>query len=222
MVSHELRTPLTSIKGFATTLLATDVVWDAESQHDFLVTINEEADKLTDLIEQLLDLSRLQAGKLRIHPEPRSIADILDMSMAQFEALARQHQLIIHIPADLPPVMADAQRISQVLVNLVENAVKYAPEGTQIIITGEAQPSTVRIDVQDEGPGIPVGDRERIFEPFRQSETAIAQQSKGIGLGLAICKGLIETHGGKIWVADGAEAGTTMSFSLPLASLQQI
>jgi K+-sensing histidine kinase KdpD len=214
MISHELRTPLTAIKGFATTLLATDVTWDAGEQRDFITIINEEADKLAELISQLLDLSRLQAGKLRIQPESRSLSEIIDAAMAQLESLAVQHRLVINVAPDLPPVRVDTQRIAEVLVNLVGNAVKYAPPATVITISAAACEASLQVNVSDEGPGIPLENRERVFEAFLQLENSLHQQGNGLGLGLAICKGLIEAHGGTIWVAD-TSSGTTMSFTLP-------
>jgi PAS domain S-box-containing protein len=219
MISHELRTPLTSIKGFATTLLATDVSWEAENQQEFITIIDEEADKLTDLINQLLDLSRLQAGKLHIRPEPCHLSEIISIASAQLKAVTDQHQLIINIPPNLPPVLADTQRISEVLVNLVSNAAKYTPTTSEITISASIQPANVQINVCDQGPGIPVENRERVFEAFLQLERPLEQQGTGLGLGLAICKGLIEAHGGKIWIADTA-IGATMSFTLPMTNPQ--
>jgi two-component system, OmpR family, sensor histidine kinase KdpD len=221
MISHELRTPLTSIKGFATTLLATDVTWDAKSQQDFITIINEEADKLTDLIDQLLDLSRLQAGKLRIQPESCSVGEIIGIAMAQLETMIAQHRLVINVPPDLPSVMVDTQRIAQVLVNVVGNAVKYAPPATQITISAAVREAQLQVNVSDDGPGIPIEYRESVFEAFLQLENLRPQQLKGVGLGLAICKGLIEAHGGMIWVAD-TSSGTTMSFTLPINPLRNI
>lgn len=219
MISHELRTPLTSIKGFATTLLATDVQWDPESQRSFIDTINEEADKLTELVNQLLDLSRLQAGTLSIHPERKAISDVVNAYLAQLESMTRHHRLIISIPPDLPHLMADPHRVGQVIVNLVHNSAKFAPAGTTITIAAVDQGAMVQIDVSDEGPGIPTDARSKLFEPFRQLETANVPHSKGAGLGLAICRGLIEAHGGKIWLNESTTSGTTMSFTLPISSI---
>ncbi len=219
MISHELRTPLTSIKGFATTLLATDVTWEAENQRSFINIIDSEADKLTDLINQLLDLSRLQAGKLHIRPEASHLSEIINIAMAELEALTQQHRLIIEPLGDLPPILADVRRIAEVLVNLVGNASKYTPPATPITLSAESHGAYLQINVSDEGPGIPIQNRERVFEAFLQLENIPEQQGKGLGLGLAICKGLIEAHGGKIWIAD-APVGTTMSFTLPIAPAQ--
>jgi signal transduction histidine kinase len=214
MISHELRTPLTSIKGFATTLLAADVTWEPEMQHDFIRTINEEADKLTDMIEQLLDLSRLDAGLLRIHPGEFSVYDIVDTAMAQLQTITQHHYLHITLPPDLPHVRADRQRVAQVLVNLVDNAAKYSPADTDITVSAQQTGTGIQIDVRDTGIGIPPQDRQRVFEVFRRGENDSTKRTKGAGLGLAICKGLIEAHGGEIWVQNHAGPGTVMSFTL--------
>lgn len=219
MISHELRTPLTSIKGFATTLLATDVTWEAENQRDFIRIIDEEADKLTDLINQLLDLSRLQAGKLHIRPEARHLNEIISVAKAELESLTKQHRLVIQPLVDLPPVLVDMRRIAEVLVNLVGNATKYTLPATSITISAAIHGANLQVDVCDEGPGIPIENRERVFEAFLQLDSPAELQGKGLGLGLAICKGLIEAHGGKIWIAD-TPIGTTISFTLPIAPAQ--
>jgi two-component system sensor histidine kinase KdpD len=217
MISHELRTPLTSIKGFATTLLADDVQWHPVNQHDFLRTIDEETDKLSDLIEQLLDLSRLEAGTLRIAPKPQTLEHVITTALAQLQAITANHQLMLNVPRDLPLIRADAERISQVLTNLVGNSARYSPAQTTITVTAQRANGMVQIDVTDQGPGIPRQARARIFEPFEQVERPPTNRTGGAGLGLAICKGLIEAHGGRIWVQDRLEPGTTISFTLPVA-----
>ncbi len=220
MISHELRTPLTSIKGFATTLLADDVTWDPNSQRDFIETISQEADKLTDLIEQLLDLSRLESGVLRIVPEEQSLSVIVKRAEAQLQVLTAAHHLRILVPDDLPPVRADPQRIAQVLTNLVNNATKYSPDGTPIAISAARQGQYVQVNVADEGPGIPPEERARVFEAFHQVATdgERTERIKGVGLGLAICRGLVEAQYGRIWIQDRPGPGTTVSFTLPIAA----
>jgi two-component system sensor histidine kinase KdpD len=217
MISHELRTPLTSIKGFATTLLAEDVTWDAASQRDFIETINQEADKLTDMIDQLLDLSRLGAGVLRIHPAPHALTRIIATAMAQLQTIATHYHLLIDVPEQLPPVMADRQRVAQVVTNLVDNAAKYSPRGTEITISASASDEYVQLNVSDQGSGIPAAEREQVFEAFQRGTGESTRRTKGAGLGLAICKGLIEAHSGRIWIADQTGPGTTISFTLPVA-----
>jgi PAS domain S-box-containing protein len=217
MISHELRTPLTSIKGFSTTLLADDVEWKLENQRDFIEIISSEADKLTELIEQLLNLSRLEAGTIRIAPRRVEWGQILLTSQAQLSALTINHHLVIE-ESDLPILNIDVMRISQVVTNLVNNAVKYSPKNTTITISAEKlSDQFIKVRVIDEGVGIPLEARSSVFEAFQQlgGETAGTQ---GAGLGLSICLGLIEAHGGRIWVDDDhIGPGTTISFTLPIA-----
>jgi PAS domain S-box-containing protein len=215
LISHELRTPLASIKGFATTLLAPDVQWDKSSQEEYIEIINQESDRLTELVEQLLDISRLQAGALRTDQKPQSLGAMVEAAKTRLHTITRDHRLVLNIPADLPPVLADEQRVAQVLVNLVDNAAKYSPPQTRIEVAAHQVDGAVQVDVSDEGEGIPTQDRGAVFEAFRQIHHRLAQ--KGAGLGLAISKGLVEAHGGRIWIQDGAAPGTTVSFTLPIA-----
>jgi signal transduction histidine kinase len=217
MISHELRTPLASIKGFASTLLAKDVDWDADAQQDFLATIDQEADKLTDMIDQILDLSRIETGTLRINLSEQDFGDILMSAMPQLYRIAENHPLAINIPAGLPSVRADRQRITQVLANLVANAAKFSPPGSDIRIEAERTVGGIQVSVSDHGIGIPPQDRPYVFEAFRRGSEGRVRYSKGAGLGLAICRGLIEAHGGQIWVSDQSGPGTTVSFTLPVA-----
>ena len=217
MISHELRTPLTSIKGFATTMLADDVTWDPSQQRDFIQTINQEADKLTDMIEQLLDLSRIESGSLRIEPRPQSLSAIVAGARARWNTPQMQHTLEVALPDNLPLVRVDAERISQVFNNLVSNAIKYAPAGTRIRISAAPAGNMLRVSVSDEGPGISAEDRQHVFEAFRRGDDGHTRRTKGAGLGLAICKGIVESHGGSIWIEDQPEPGATITFTLPIA-----
>jgi PAS domain S-box-containing protein len=211
MISHELRTPLASIKGFASTILATDVQWDADSQREFIQIIEDEADKLQGLIEELLDISRLQNGTFSVNQTVLLPADLLRDAQPQLQALTSQHSLRINIPPTLPALYADRGRIVQVITNLVSNAAKYSPSGTTITLSSHHQNGWVEFRVSDEGLGIPVDKQQAVFEPFYQLEGG----KKGVGLGLAICKGIVEAHGGRIWIADKASPGTIISFTLP-------
>lgn len=221
MISHELRTPLASIKGFATTLLSEDVVWPVDKQHDFLQTIDSEADNLSDLIEQLLDLSRIEAGVLRILPKKYLFQEIVATALPQIHAVTTQHKLVIDIPPDLPPIYGDEQRIAQVLTNLVGNAAKYSPEQTQIMVSIYPKGDMVQIDVSDQGTGIPPHERANIFRAFHQLDNETRAHMKGAGLGLAICKGLIEAQGGAIWIQDRPGPGTVVSFTLPVRDMRE-
>lgn len=212
MISHELRTPLTSIKGFTTTLLADDIEWDEKSRNNFLTIINLEADKLASMVEHLLELSRIQAGMFPIKRQPLPVQAVLDYVMPQLVVLTEAHSLVVEIPDTIPLLDADQHRIGQVITNLVNNAVKYCPPETKIHISAYTDDDQIVFQVSDQGPGIPAALRESVFEAFHQLPD---RASKGAGLGLAICRGIIEAHNGKIWVAD-APQGTTICFTLPV------
>lgn len=216
MISHELRTPLTSIIGFTTTLLAEDVVWEPEEQRDFIQTIQQEADRLQELIDHLLDLSRLEAGMLPISMKPHSLDEIIKDALPQFHILTSGHTLAIHLPTNLPLVYVDAKRIAQVLVNLVRNAATYAPKETDINISASVRGGFMQINVNDQGPGIPSAEHKSVFKAFQRGENVENGTAKGAGLGLAICKGLIEAHGGRIWIKKKNTPGATISFTIPL------
>jgi PAS domain S-box-containing protein len=219
MISHELRTPLTSIIGFTTTMLAKDVHWEPEEQLDFIQTIQSEGFRLQELIDHLLDLSRLEAGILPISPEPVSLYDIMEDAMPQLHTLTSGKTLTIQIPSNLPCVYADKKRISQVLVNLVRNSAAYAHRGSEIKISALIQKKHLQINVIDQGPGIPTTDHKRVFRAFQRGtngENGVLM--KGAGLGLAICKGLVDAHHGRIWIKKKSTPGTTVCFTLPLVS----
>lgn len=220
MISHELRTPLTSIIGFTTTMLAEDVVWEPNEQRDFIQTIKQEADRLQELIDHLLDLSRLEAGRLPILMEPRSFQEIIEDVSPQLKILTNRHTLTFHPITNLPPVFADAKRIGQVLVNLVRNASTYASTDTEISISAKVRGDFVQIDVNDQGPGILPSEHKKVFEAFRRGINQEYGMSQGAGLGLAICKGLVEAHGGRIWIKKKATPGATICFTIPLVPLQ--
>jgi PAS domain S-box-containing protein len=216
MLAHELRNPLASIKGFASTLLAEDVQFPPETQREFMEIIAQETDKLNDLIEQLLDISRLQAGALRVTTQPMSIDAIIDTAMTQVRTITVDHRFNLDVMPDLPMINADRERTAQVIVNLVQNAAKFSPAGSEIRLHVQRSRAHVQFDVIDEGVGIPQEAREAVFEAFRQVE-ANGKTQKGAGLGLAICKGLIEVQSGQIWIDNGKVLGTTISFTLPVA-----
>lgn len=218
MVSHELRTPLTSIIGFTASLLAGDVSWELDEQRDFIRTIQQEANRLEELINHLLDLSRLEAGMLPISRRSFLLDEIIRDVMPQFNAIAKGRKINFHLPADLPPVFVDAKRIAQVLVNLIQNAIRYSPEGTEITISARIRRNFVQVNVTDQGVGILPAERKLIFEAFRRGSNEEKGPAKGAGLGLAICKGLIEAHGGQIWIKNKTTPGATISFTIPIAS----
>ena len=215
-VSHELRTPLTSIKGFATTLLRSDVKWSEEDQQDFLQSINHETERLIHLINDLLDISHIEAGGLKLGRCNCRVNDILDSVNSRLASLTEHHQLEVIVSGELPPVFVDEMRIGQVLTNLVENATKYSPEDSRITIEAQLAGGQIIISVTDRGEGIPSELVDRVFDRFYQTESIVTGRKRGTGLGLSICKGIIEYHGGRIWVESKLGEGSKFSFSLPV------
>jgi len=215
-VSHELRTPLASIKGFATTLLRQDVAWDDGTRREFLAIIDQESDRLSELIDNLLDMSRVEAGTLRVEPEPIKLRPIVEEAVRTFSVMTRQHHFQIEMPKRLPKIMADPRRVRQVLRNLLENAVKYSPAGGPITVTVEVYPDEVQIGVADRGIGIQPEHLERIFDRFYQVDSASTRKVGGSGLGLSICKAIVEAHTGSIWVESQLGVGSSFYFTLPV------
>ncbi|GCE18557.1 sensor histidine kinase [Dictyobacter kobayashii] len=210
IVSHELRTPLTTIKGYATSLLETDVEVDDTMQRDFLCRIVEEGDRMAELVTSLLEMSQLEAGTLKLAPRLCRLDILLTRVL---ENAANKHlQIRLSLPAELPVVYIDQRRIEMVLRNLLENAQRYAGEQAEIAInvryTQEPEESGICLSLEDNGPGLPAGLTERIFESFYQVDGGRKRSSTGVGLGLAICRGFVEAHGGHIW-AENRSDGTT-------------
>ncbi|MFC1914548.1 ATP-binding protein, partial [Chloroflexota bacterium] len=214
-VSHELRTPLAVIKGSANSLLQPDVDFDEQTWREFLQSIDNDADRLTRLVEDLLMMSRLEAGALEIRKERHSLAQMVDSVRDRLKNLTAKHELLIDIPGELPPVVVDEGRIGEVLTNLVENAVNYSPEGTQIKVTAFPNSGDVVVSVADEGIGIPPELQQKIFGRFYQVKNYKKRNRNGTGLGLAICRGIVEAQGGRIWVESEPEKGARFNFSLP-------
>lgn len=213
-VSHELRTPLASIKGFATTLLRQDVKWDETAQRDFLRIIEEEADRLTEIIDNLLDMSQIEAGALRIVKEPTALRPLIRSVVDEMHMRTEAHYFVVDLPVELPRVLIDPRRIRQVLTNLIGNAIKYSPRG-QITIACEVEPDVVVVSVSDQGEGIPPQYLDKIFERFFQVDGKTTRRVGGIGLGLSIARSIIEAHDGKIWAESTPGQGSTFRFTLP-------
>jgi signal transduction histidine kinase len=213
-VSHELRTPLAAIKGYASTLLAEDVEWDQASQREFLSIISDESDRLTSLVNNLLDLSRIEAGSLMLSRDECNLEESIQRAAGQAQ-LQPRNRLEVRIEADLPPLYADRPRLETVLRNLIENSVKYAGERATIRVDVSKQGDQIIFRVSDNGPGIPDEESQRIFESFYQVNASLARISSGAGLGLAICQGLVRAHGGEIWV-EKQKRGACIAFSIPL------
>jgi len=213
IVSHELRTPVALIKGYASTLRRDDARWDKHTINDSLQVIEEEADRLSKMIDDLLDASRLQAGGLSLNQADVAIPSLGRRVVERFAAQSPKHRLVTEFPENFPVIIGDETRIEQVMANLVSNALKYAPKG-EIKISGTARPEQVIICVSDEGAGIDAKDLPHIFDRFYRSTNAV-KQTKGAGLGLYLARAIIEAHGGHIWADAGSSAGARICFSLP-------
>jgi len=216
-VSHELRTPLGSIKGYATTLLTHGSKLRKDEQREFLEIIDSEADRLRDLIENLLDLSRLEAGVLRIDRDLVRLGATAREVLRKVQLATPNHELALDWPTEDPLVNADQKRIYQVIQNLLTNAVKYSPNGGCITLSACIKRHELVISVADQGLGMPAMELDRIFDRFHRIQTDVSRGIGGTGLGLAICKGLVEAHGGRIWAESAGEGeGSTFRLSLPL------
>ena len=212
-VSHDLRTPLATLKTGITALLQPDVVWDRRAQHEVLTAANEELDRLTRLIGNLLDLSRIEAGALTPDRQWYEVGELIADSVRRAGASLRNHRVTVAVAHGDLPVYLDYVQIQQVLTNLLDNAATYSPPGAEIRVSGAVEDGAFVIRVADEGPGIPAPEARRIFSKFYR----LGGRRAGTGLGLAICKGLVEAHGGRIAVENPGRAGAVFAVSLPLA-----
>jgi PAS domain S-box-containing protein len=211
-VAHELRSPLTSVKGFTATLLNRWDRFDEAAKKRLLETINADTDRVTRLIGELLDVSRIEAGRLQLAKRMIRISDVAQRVVERMRPRATNHVIEYQFPESFPEIYADSDKIEQVLTNLVENALKYT-QGGRVAVKGTPQDSVVRIVVSDEGEGIPLEHRFQVFNKFYRR--GARPDNPGTGLGLYISKGLIEAHGGHIWVEEAPGGGAEFSFTLP-------
>ncbi len=214
-VSHDLRTPLAAIKGIATALRQHDVPWNSAVGEQMLDTLADEADRLNRLVGNLLDMSRIEGGALKVARQWEDIGDIVGGVLSRMRPQFHGRKLAVNIPPDLPLVWANAALIDQVLTNLIENALKYTPDETPIMILAEVRDADLRVAVADQGPGISAEAFPHIFDKFYRV-IGPEQHADGTGLGLAICKGIVEAHGGSIWAENRAAGGARFLFTLPL------
>ena len=215
-VSHELRTPLGLIKISSSSLLMDDADFDRATQRKFLLNISEESTKLERIVEHLLDLGRIESGRLRLDKQPTDLGRLVTNAIKSMEALSTHHRLTSHFPAEPLVAAVDAKRVEQVLRNLLDNAIKYSPGGGTITVQAYVDDVQILLAVSDEGIGIPAEEWERVFERFHRVENEITRRMRGAGLGLAVCQGIVEAHGGRIWVESQPGAGSTFCFTLPL------
>ena len=215
LVSHELRTPLTVIGGCLSTLLSERTRLSPSEVKQLIKDGLLESESLSHLIENLLELSRAQAQQLALYPEPIDIKTLVRDTVSKIKRQAPAHRFVTSIPAELPSINGDPLRIERILYNLLDNAAKYSPPGRQIKVSVNAEPESLVIGVSDRGRGLSSSEQARIFGPFRRLENKRPDKARGAGLGLMVCRRLVEAHGGEIWVESKKGKGSTFFFSLP-------
>jgi signal transduction histidine kinase len=202
------------IKGYVSTLRREDASWDRAVLDDGLMVIEEETDRLTEMIENLLDASRFQAGGITLKQSDLSLALLARQQAERFQTQTDKHTLSVDFPDDFPVVLGDEDRLTQVFDNLISNAIKYAPEGGEILVQGSIRSEHVIVCVSDPGIGIAPGDVPHVFDRFYRT-TEATKKTKGAGLGLYLTRAIIEAHGGRIWIDPKRKKGTEICFSLP-------
>jgi two-component system, OmpR family, sensor histidine kinase KdpD len=213
-VSHDLRTPLATITGAASTILETGSRLDAGTHKELLESIREEADRLNRLVQNLLEMTRLESGALQLRKEWHPLEEVIGAALNHLGKRLGDRRVDTSLPPDLPLVPIDDVLIEQVLVNLLDNAIKYTPAASPIRIMATATDEAVTVEVADRGPGLPRGGEDKVFEKFYRG---LPPDGRGAGLGLAICQGIVKAHGGHIWAQNLPEGGVAFLFTLPLA-----
>lgn len=222
-ISHDLRTPLATIKTSATSLMQKNVEWNEDARQGFVAAIEREADRLNGLVENLLDMSRIEAGAL--HPEKvwYPLDELVHDVLARMRERVQGRVIRVDIPTTLPPIELDYVQIDQVVTNMLENALNHTPAGSPIDVSICYEGEQVRVSIADRGPGVPAGEQELIFDKFYRilGKQPVASKSRGSGLGLAICRALVEAHGGRIWVEARAGGGSIFQFTLPVSQIEE-
>jgi PAS domain S-box-containing protein len=224
IISHELKTPVALVKGYAQTLARPDATWDPETARQSLQIIEEEADRLEVLIDNLLDVSRIQAGDLRLDISDVNMNRLLERVAQDYRTQTTAHQIEVDLPDELPLVSGDEERLRQVFTNLLGNAIKYSPDGGLIRIGAwvdkragnEDKKPRLVVYVADAGIGIPDDELPKIFDRFYRIDTSLRRRTAGVGLGLFLINAIVEAHKGEIWVRSEVNKGTTFSVALPI------
>ena len=216
-VSHDLRTPLATIMASASSLRQNDVVWTEDERQGFAQAIEQEAERLNRLVGNLLDLSRIEAGSLRPEKSWQDLEALIEDTLDRLRSVIVRHHVLVDMPKDLAPVWIDPVEIGQVIYNLVENATKYAPPDTEITLEVRRTSGAVALVVSDRGPGIPAQSIPHLFDPFYRVMDG-RPRPQGLGLGLAIVRGLVEAHGGRVWVENRPGGGAQFTFTLPFGT----
>jgi len=214
-ISHDLRTPLSAITGAATTLLQKDIAFDRIARSELLQTIQEEAEHLNRIIKNVLDMTRLESGTIKLNKEWQPLEEIVGAVLNRLGERLNDHPVTVKLQGNLPLIPFDSLLLEQVFMNLFDNAIKYSPPGTPLELSASETFYTVTVELADRGPGIPPGEEEHIFDKFVRGRST----GGGVGLGLAICRTIINAHGGKIWAENREGGGAVFRFTLPAAGL---
>ena len=220
LVSHELRSPMTVITGAINTALTEAERLSPEETRQLLKDAALEAELLSNILGNLLELSRVQANRLFLHTEPIDIRRVVQDAVEGIKRQSSAYQFTVSLPRKLPPVYADPLRLERILYNLLENAVKYSPQGGKIRVSVKPEKEQLIISVSDQGIGISAADQAKLFAPFQRLEEFRPEGARGVGLGLLVCRRLVEAHGGRIWVESELGRGSTFFFTLPLHQKQ--
>jgi len=216
-VSHALRTPLTSMRAAVDNLLQHDLNWDKDALREFHLIISEEVHRLSRLVGNLLEMARIEAGELQVSRQWGSLAEIFANVIDRCAPSFRSHKVIAALRDDLPLVSVDSRLVAEALTNIVENAAKYSPAGSRIVMDARVEAGVLLISVADEGPGIAPEEIGRIFDKFYRGPSSADRPSAGTGMGLAITRGIVEAHGGKVWV-ERKSTGVKFTISIPVES----
>jgi len=217
LVSHELRTPLTVITGAVNTVLTEGARLSPKETHQLLQDAALETDSLSHLLGNLLELSRVQANRLLLNTEAVSVIRVIQDTVDKIRRQSLAHQFILDIPKKLPAVYADQLRLERILYNLIDNAVKYSPQGGEVRVFVKPEEERLVIGISDQGIGISLSDQAKLFGPFQRVEQSKLDGIRGLGLGLLVSRRLVEAHGGRIWLESEPERGSTFFFTLPLS-----
>ena len=219
-ISHDLRTPLTAISGNAGILLSADENLPEETRRQMYNDIYDDAAWLHNLVENLLALTRIEEERMRLNTQPHLVEEVVSEAMQHISRQKDAHRITVSHQNDLLLAKCDARLISQVIINLVDNAIKYTPEGSRIEISTREENGRAVISVADDGPGIPDEEKERVFQMFYTGSKPVADSRRSLGLGLNLCRSIIKAHGGEIWVGDNTPQGSVFTFTVPVGEVK--
>ena len=218
-ISHDLRTPLTAISGNAGILMENASVLDAAKRRQLYTSIYDDSMWLANLVENLLSVSRIENGTIRLKMEPELLEEVFQEALTHLDRKAKEHTITVELPDDMLMAKMDARLIVQVVINIVNNAIKYTPPGSHVQVSARKRGESVEVRIADDGPGISDEAKAKLFDMFYTANNARGDGRRGLGLGLSLCRSIVQAHGGSITVEDNYPKGAIFSFTLPLAEV---